>query len=93
MAMTDEQGVTLLSRLSGGERLNSVLRDMDVSRDDFAAWRRDNRVAFRGARKAGRPSKVKLTKEGRLEKLQQRRTRLAIRLARVDARIAVVEAD
>lgn len=93
MAMTEEQGTTLLSRVSGGESPHAVLRDMEIARADFADWRKDNRTAFREARIAGTPPEIPPTKEEKLTRLQRRKDRLTDRMSRIDAEIAVVEAE
>lgn len=92
MAMTDEQGMTLLSRVSGGEAVKVVLTDLGISRPDFVAWRSDHAVELRNAKRAG-GSQGFTPKEMRLAELNRNKDMLQRRLAIIDSDIVKVEAE
>jgi len=93
MAITEEQGAEVLSRLSGGEGVKSVLRGLTIPRSDFSTWRRENIFAFRTAMKAGKPAKAPLTKSQKLKKLRMNKARAQERLSGIGMKIAEVEAE
>jgi len=93
MAMTEEQGSAVLSRISDGESVKSILRSLTVSRSDFSTWRRENLFAFRAAMKAGKPAKSSLTRSQKLKKLRMNKARAQERLSGIDMKIAEVEAE
>ena len=94
MAMTEEQGTTLLSRVEAGEQVRAVVTDMGITQVDFRAWRvehKDELVAAKRSSIDGVPEGT--PKERRLAKLGDRRDRMQAKLDAIDAEIAEVEAE
>ena len=95
MAMTEEQGTTLLSRVSGGETVRDVLADMNITQDDFKAWRASHRDEFVAAKRVGigggKPGGT--LKERKLARLNTRRGKMQSKIDDLDTKIAEAEAE
>lgn len=92
MAMTEEQGTTLLARVEAGETVRAVLKDLGITQQDFKAWRAENQVALVAAKRASQSAEVQ-PKARRLADLNRQRVRVQAKLDAIDAEIAEVEAE
>lgn len=92
MVMTEEQGMTLLSRVSSGEGAKDVWEDLGISKSDFIEWRSEHATELRNAKRKG-SAPVISSKERRLSEFNRSKEVLQRRLARIDSDIARVEAE
>lgn len=92
MAMTEEQGTTLLTRVGAGESVRAVMTDLGITKQDFKEWREENHVALVEAKRAGQFAEVQ-PQARRLADLNRRRAKVQARLDAIDAEIAEVEAE
>lgn len=97
MAITAEQETVILSRMSGGELPRPIMRSLGIDRADIRIFISSHqeevqsaRAAHRAAMEAAAPV---LSKAQRLAALNARKSRVQVRLDRINQRIAVVEAE
>lgn len=93
MPVTKNQSTEILFRASKGESPQRVAIELGVTKEDFRAWRAENKEALFEAKPAKKKDLSQPPKANRLSRLQRRKVQLEERLASINAQIADVEGE